>query len=193
VIPQRPTGKPGDFDLICGPIVGGRIRYDYLAEAEVKIRRLGSEGDLRSSGSGQGTTQVRGAAELGFDRTLLLHFMVSPTAAVPSGQVPTWDSYSGPSFSAMEKAAQQATQWEGSSPPYGVAVHLAGSISPVALRAPPLRPLHDRADVRTAREQMERTLEPHLGSSRPTAPLFAYCSRCGQLFTPRTPADVGCC
>ncbi len=205
VIPGRPDGKPGDFDLICGPIAGDRLRYDYLAEAEVKVRRLDQSGDLRRSGSGRGTTQARGAAELGFDRTLLLHFMVSPTVAPPVGKEPTWDSYSGPSFSAMEAAAREALEYEAKTePPYGVALlglgqvvgtdfQLAGAISPVSLRPPPFRPLHDQAAVRTARQEVERALESHLGSSRPASLLFAYCARCHQLFTPRSPSDVRCC
>lgn len=204
VIPQRPAGKPGDFDLICGPVAGGALRFDYLADAEVKIRRLDADGDLRSSGSGQGTAQARGAAELGFDRTLLLHLMVSASGELPPGRVPTWDTYAGPSFSAVETAANQARRWEGASPAYGLALlglgeitgtdfHLAGSISPVAVRAPPFRPLHDQTAVRTARQHVERALEAHFGSSRPASWLFAHCRRCRQLFTPKSPSDMRCC
>lgn len=195
ILPDGPDGKPGDFDLIVGPIRDGLVHFDCLAEAEIKIRKVDVNGKPRSFASGQGTTQAQGAAELGFDRTLLLHVLVQDSSGDIGGAA-WWRATAGRSDfheTVRRTIGQVRNHLDLDSAPFGygllgwghastVEPTITGAIVPVRQRDPPLRPLHDRHAVRRNRDRIESGLRRRLGERRPAARVFRACCRCGQVF-----------
>lgn len=89
IFPDDPVEKPGDFDIIAGPLRDGRPALDTIAMVEVKRSPVRADGKPKSRPSGLGTTQARVGASLGFDRVLLAHFVVGPDESLrtPQGRV----------------------------------------------------------------------------------------------------------
>lgn len=204
ILPDNPQGKPGEYDLICGPIRDGRFAFSPLCESEIKIRRVSSADELRSAASGYGTTQARKVLELGFEGSLLLHVIVRTPEAPSGGSPPTWDSYTGPDTSEMEAAYRQVAHVEGENlAPYGFGLlgwgqshgsdaRLCGTLSPQLVRPVPKRPLDGAAGILEGRGALVRGLTALLGTNRPAPPLLAVCVRCGRLFVPVF-GQIRCC
>lgn len=95
IFPNDPDGKPGDFDIIVGPLRNGRPLLDPLGMIEVKRSPVRADGKAKSRPSGLGTTQARCGAMLGFDRVLLVHFVLGPDESVrtPRGKVAIPEHY----------------------------------------------------------------------------------------------------
>ncbi len=73
------AGKPGDIDVLLGPMVGRAPDFTRLVGVEVKVRRA-KQGDPGNSPS-FGTKQARGLLELGCDRAALVHIVVAHQVA----------------------------------------------------------------------------------------------------------------
>lgn len=197
VLPESPTGRPGDFDIIVGPVHDGVVSFDELAEIEVKIRKVSRDGSPRSAPSGQGTTQAKGAAELGFDRVLLLHILVSEDRGLPPGYAPSWRAIcNAQADRAMTAAMRKIQQTEADiTAPYGYAIASWGpapAASPAntgavfcpIVREAPLRPLHHRPEMAKNQSALRRGLEHLLGERRPATERFLrHCERCHRLLS----------
>ncbi len=96
--------KPGDVDLIVGNIKGGRISVEYIVGMQVKIRKVKASDELRSFPSGTGTDQSYYTALMGFDRTMLLHFIIREPQHVPEGFAPSWNPIVNSDFMNAAKA-----------------------------------------------------------------------------------------
>ena len=84
---------PGGFDLIFGRSKDGLIQFDYLAEVEVKVRKVEADGSPKSFASGLGTSQARKVCDLGFDRVLHLHFLVREGRDLFPDSAPSWEPF----------------------------------------------------------------------------------------------------
>ncbi len=95
IFPDDPDGKPGDFDIMVGPLRDGRPALAPLGMVEVKRSPVRADGKPKSRPSGLGTTQARGGALLGFDRVLLAHFVLGPDESIrtPPGKVAIPEHY----------------------------------------------------------------------------------------------------
>ena len=205
LVSTRP-GKPGDFDLIAGPIMGGKMCFDYVVETEVKIRKVDRFGRPHSTASGTGTTQALGASHLGFDRTLLLHLLVQEETPLPHDYAISWIGMVNSDFyhSMRASVGMLARVEPATEAPYGFALlglgqipgtdpRRSGTLCPIHLRAPPLRPLWACEEVRTTRNGMESNLVSLIGRRRPPSRFLRICSKCGRVFTPRPPLKRRCC
>lgn len=204
LLPDHRDGKPGDFDLIAGPITEGRVSFEEISEIEVKVRKIEADGHPKSFSTG--LDQASGAASIGFDRVLLLHILVGEERAEAPGDSPTWRSIRNADFLRPMKATVGMIQKvEQDKPaPYGYALLgwgqipgvdplLSGGASPVLARPAPLRPLIHRTDVSVRRQALEKGLHQLLGTRRPGKPLFRRCKKCGVLFSPATSSLMRCC
>lgn len=195
LLPRHREGKPGDFDIIVGPVRGGILCFDNLGEIEVKIRKVDADGRPKSTASGSGTKQGYGAAEVGFDRVLLLHLLVREPSDVPPGCARSWSAMHNADFGhpmrATANLVRKATA--GRPMPFGYAQmgisqipgtdpSLSGGLSVVPVEPPPVRPLNHRDDVRQRRVELEHQLGRLLGERRPAERFFRRCDRCGRLF-----------
>jgi hypothetical protein len=190
-----PEGKPGDFDILAGRLIrqssGIDFAFDYLAEAEVK-RRLVSESGEAARMNERGTRQAYGAAELGFDRTLLLHLLVGEERDRPPQFAPSWDSVINADFGrAANMTAGLMKRVIESEPPFGYGIlgwgqlrstdpGVSCGICPVLLREPPVRVFSPGMGAR--REHITIGLKRLLARLDPRERFFLACRRCHELF-----------
>ena len=206
LLPNGPEGKPGDFDIIAGPVRDGLVHFDYLAEAEVKIRKVDSDGRPRSFASGMGTGQARGAAELGFDRTLLLHVLLQDGTGDLEG-ADWWRGTAGRAHfhETVSRTIGQVEKYlDLESAPFGYGLlgwghassvdpTMTGALIHVGHRVPPLLPLRDSPDTRENRARVVSGIKRRLGENRPAAPVFCACEGCGQVLVPsQSPVGRSC-
>lgn len=163
--------KLGDVDLISGNIKDGRFSPDYVVALQVKVRKVKIPEELKSFSSGRGTRQTYYTALMGFDRTLLLHFIVREPQPLPEGFAPSWspifNSYLVNAIKACAGAIKEQLEkgrelfgygWLGWGQAYNEEYKICGGFSSQILSIPPLRPMKDTYDVRKAREFLNQSL-----------------------------------
>jgi hypothetical protein len=203
LLPANRQGKPGDFDLIAGPIRDGLVRFETLVEVEVKVRRVDVDGEPRSAPSGMGTKQARGAAELGFDRVLLLHVLVGAGRPTRGTETPSWAPVANALALESGMRANAGCVAASADDPFGYAIlgwaqvpgtdpFLTGGITPSAITPAPFRPCAERSGFETRRRELVRGLATVLGESRPGEPVFTRCGSCGQIFGSGRARDRRC-
>ena len=94
---------PGDLDIICGRMRNGRPDFDSICCGQVKIRKVKTLDETGDFASGSGTEQSHWTAKVGFDRTLLLHWIVRVPQPLPEGYAASWNSILNADF---ERAAK---------------------------------------------------------------------------------------
>ena len=205
LLPSNPNGRPGDFDVICGPVRGGVMVFDRLGEIEVKRRAVRGDWSEAQSSSGFGTAQARGAAECGFDVTSLLQFLVGQPRAPESSHASSWAAIHNTEFAqAMERCVGAIRHYDGAeNAPYGLMLlgwghapgtdaELLGGLCAVPVRAPPDRPLWSRRDVRTRGAEIRERLRRSIGASRPGPAVLAVCRPCRTLHAIQGPCSPRC-
>lgn len=188
LFPSVPDGQPGDFDVIMGEIVDGRfIGLERLALIECKLGKVRSADAMPKYASGRGTTQVRGALDLGFDQILLLHFLVRDPTERTANQAPWADSADSAKFARQMERVDGVLTREDEDGPYGSMIigwghiagvdpAIAGAFSPVPLRKAPML-TRDRA--RERRLELAQNLRRLFPDSRPAERFYGRCERCG--------------
>ena len=165
--------KPGDgVDLVAGNIKEGHISLDYIVGIQVKLRKVKAPNELRSFPSGTGTEQAHYTALMGFDKTMLLHFITRESQTVPEGCAPGWNPIVNSYFINAAKACKGAIKerlekkrelfgygWIGWGQAYGEKWQVCGGFSDEIISDPPLRPRKDNSDVRKARESLNQSLK----------------------------------
>lgn len=163
--------KPGDVDLVAGNIKEDCISLDYIVGIQVKLRKVKAPNELRSFPSGTGTEQAHYTALMGFDKTMLLHFIIREPQPVPKGFAPSWNSIVNSNFINAAKACKGAINdrlekerelfgygWIGWGQAYGEKWQVCGGFSDEIILDPPLRPRKDNSDVRKAKESLNQSL-----------------------------------
>lgn len=159
LVPNFKHNIPGDIDIIVGKIIEGDFSFDYLLGIEAKLRKVRSNEELKDFPSGIGTTQSANMVELGFDRSLLIHYLVRETKEVPEGYAASWNPIINSEFSNGIKACKGLLQknFVKNRSPYGYAVmgwgqaysynwKECGGIQAHIMYEPPLRPFKDKTN-----------------------------------------------
>jgi hypothetical protein len=191
LLPNAPAGKPGDFDVIAGVSRDGVIATDVLCGVEVKRRRIAEEGQLRAFPSGLGTSQATGLTELGFDRALLLHCLVSERGARVPGVARTWQGLHAADNLNASRASVEVVR-RGPAPPYGLMTLELGHCTDVDPRRtlsafahlawpPPTRPFALNPTIQNAADRLRDASRKRLGEHRPHSSVLFTCRRCGTV------------
>lgn len=181
LLPDNPVGKPGDFDIICGVLRDGRPSSEFLCGVEVKRRRVDPSGRAKAFPSGKGEAQVAGLVELGFDRSLLMHCLVSERTEYHPSASSTWQGM----LNADNRDAARATASALSSslpPGAGHAILMIGQGQNRDFRrshtaivrvpcAPPTTPRRDSTNIRANALRLRKNVARRLGENR-TGSLF---------------------
>jgi hypothetical protein len=201
LLPGATLGKPGDFDIICGVLRDGRPSLEFLCGIEVKRRRVREDGSVKGFPSGTGETQAVGLVELGFDRSLLVHCLVSERRSYHPYAAPTWQGMMNAENSSA--AAASTTLMHGKASGAGFMVLMIGQAERRDYRkshtaighlatAPPTMPRRESAIVMGNRTVLRARVGVRLGASR-TGRFFRSFSR-GRIETlpePGTPGTAG--
>ncbi len=181
LLPSVPLGKPGDFDLIVGKTRGGYIAFDELGEIEFKIRKTDANGVAKDARLG--IDQGRGAAECGFDRTVLVHLLVREPGPAPENVAGWYDLVHNASESRRALNGNVALMRDKCREvePFGYAAvslgqgiggdpSVSGALQPVTVWPAALRPLLISPVTRARRREISDSLRQHLGDRRPASP-----------------------
>lgn len=176
LVPDWPHPKPGDIDMIVGILRNNRPLFDELTAIQVKVRKIGAGEDIRGFPSGRGTTQAHWTARMGFDRTLLLHFLVREPGPVPPGFAPSWNPITNSEFINAAKACSGAIRerlardrelfgygWLGWGQAFGESWRVCGGFGSEILAPLPPRPTADHPETRAARRSLLYRLSLLLG------------------------------
>lgn len=175
LLPENTYGLPGDFDIICGVCRDGRPSFEFLCAIEVKRRRVASSGKAKSFPSGDGIDQAMALAELGFDRTLLAHCLVSErTARDPTGSTSMQGLLNAQNGLAAEATANRISARQTSfgqlllSIGQGPNRDFRNSHAVIANlpRVPPTLPRQDSSLVQSDRALLVRSVAERIGSLR---------------------------
>jgi hypothetical protein len=161
-----PNPLPGDLDIVCGGIIGGRADFDLISCVQVKIRKVKTFDQTGQFASGSGTKQSYWTARMGFDRTLLLHCIVRIPQPLPAGYAPGWSTIvnadferaAGACFGTIREKFKRDRElygygWIGWGHAFGSNWNTCGSLAVDLVYPPPFRPL-DSAEGRQTREEM---------------------------------------
>lgn len=196
------NGIPGDIDFVIGRLTEDRsIDLTYFVAFQVKVCRVDPNDEPKIDS--YGTTQTKGTALLGFDRTVLFHIMAQEEKTLPNEYAASWSGLENiPHPRVFErllgkiKAQMKADsrQW-----PFGYGIlgcgqiersnpRLRGAFSPMIFIDAPMRPLGSNDSVRQCRRKMEKGLralwgERYVASSEPA---FLYSETQGLRPTPHT-------
>jgi hypothetical protein len=164
--------KPGDLDIVCGRMRNGKPDLEFIACAQVKIRRVKSLDDTGSFSSGAGTTQAHFTARMGFDRTLLLHCIVREPQPTTEGYAPSWNSILNADFERAARGCygtikQRFEQdrelygfaWIGWGQAFGKRFETCGGLCVDLVHPPPLRPALDSSEAATSRAEITEALK----------------------------------
>ena len=162
-----PYPKPGDLDIVCGRMKDGVPDFDSLCCAQVKIRKVKALDETGDFASGAGTEQSHWTAKMGFDRTLLLHWIVRVPQPLPEGYAQNWNAISNADF---ERASQKLLRhdpteiregrelygfgWLGWGQAYGQRWDVCGGFSVDLVCPPPHRPVLDSDEAKKTRAEM---------------------------------------
>lgn len=207
LLPSSPSGVPGDFDAICGEVRDGVVDLGRLVSVEFKLAKAKQSGDDIKFASGWGQRQAHEASLLGFDQTVLMHFLVREPQARSAGRAPWADAADASTFRVdMERMAGRLAKDElgHGVAPYGVALvglgHAEGvdpadsmALTPVPLSVPSFRPFWYRETARAARREIARSLRALLPERMPASRFFGFCDRCGGFLAGADAESVGRC
>ena len=187
-----PHDKPGDLDIVGGRMQDGKPVLEYIACAQVKIRKVRDMDDTGSFSSGAGTTQAHFTARMGFDRTLLLHCIVREPQPLPEGYSPSWNSILNADFERAAKGCcgtikrrfEQDRElygfaWIGWGQAFGKRFNTCGGLCVDLVYPPPFRPALDSSESAETRVEVAETVkrilfDEHAGGS---LPLIVPCGR----------------
>jgi len=158
--------KPGDIDIVAGNISNeNEFLFEYIVGIQVKLRKISSADELKSFPSGTGTKQSYYTAHMGFDRTLLLHFLTREPKTLPSGYAESWNPIVNSDFFRGINASKNLIKERSNKSRilYGYGIlgwgqalgydwNECGAYSTQLLYEPPLRPLRDKVEVCANRE-----------------------------------------
>lgn len=162
-----PYPKPGDIDLVCGRMKDGRPDFDYICGVQVKLRKVKTLEETGDFASGAGTEQSHWTARMGFDRTLLLHWIVRVPLPLPEGYAPSWNAIINADFERAAKACYGTIRqkfekdrelygfgWLGWGQAYGKQWETCGGFAINLVYPPPHRPAIDSDEARNTRAEM---------------------------------------
>lgn len=182
--------KPGDIDFVVGRLrEDGAADLTYLVGYQVKVCRV--DADDAPKIDSLGTGQARGTAELGFDRTVLLHITAQEEKSLPTGYASSWSglqnvpepaAYNRLFGKVRARMDRETSRW-----PFGYVIlgcgqiersdpRLGGVFSPRQFVDPPAQPFRDSTDVNRYRHAIERSLQQLIGNryTAPRRPLYLY-------------------
>jgi hypothetical protein len=159
--------KPGDLDIVCGKMLNGHPDFDSLCCAQVKIRKVKTLDETGSFASGAGTEQSHWTAKMGFDRTILWHWIVREPQQLPEGYAASWNSIINADFERAAKSCYGTIRqkfetdrelygfgWIGWGQAYGKGWETCGGFATDLVYTPPHRPALDSDEARKTRAEM---------------------------------------
>lgn len=190
IVPDDRARLPGDFDIVLGNMDGTEPSFGQLALVETKVKRVRADGS-DAKGSSNGTEQATGGAETGFDRVLLLHFVVgadrddTPGASAASQTMSNADRR----VALARTAGRLRHEMTRTPRPFGAAVigwgrasgcdpvRSGAVIGPELVTPPPLRPLSDAAGIARRRDLLSAGFRAVLPSAAGNK-FFVFCRKC---------------
>ena len=183
--------KPGDLDIVCGNVVSGKPQFDSIVCIQIKIRKVKTFDETGDFASGSGTTQAYWTAKMGFDRTLLLHFIVRVPQPLPEGYAPSWNAIVNANFERAAKSCfgvirERFVQgrelygygWIGWGQAFGNRWDTCGGLAVDLVYPPPVRPASDSGEAIRTRTQMVESFRRLISRQETgTLPIVVRCKR----------------
>jgi hypothetical protein len=107
LLPDWDGTIPGDIDVIAGNVTQNGFSFENMLAIQVKVRRITKQDKLKKFVCGVGREQSAKTAELGFDRTFLLHVLVRDPKEFGEYDHPNAQWIENSDFRNFEKANEQ--------------------------------------------------------------------------------------
>jgi len=190
IYPDWKATKPGDVDLVIGNLKDDKFTFCFenVVGIQIKIRKVTDENELRSFPTGRGTKQSHLTAEMGFDKTVLLHILIKEPEKPPAGFSVTWNTLSNANFfhhahrciGAVRKRVENdifGYGWIGWGQGFGDTWKRSGILKIGMIKSPPEKPYLERSELNENRKILLQNLREafkKIDKSNKNRPLIFY-------------------